>query len=151
MPVGSVQGLRGGRCWCPNGSAVPCRQGPSPTDGAPRGPAWGEPAPPGSTPRRGLGAPRLCAAGPTGAPASGRGRAHRVGCAARPALAVAVTQQHFHSPLPRKPPSQAAPLALTPLLLLPPPARAMPCHAIACHAVPCHAVLCRAAPPGLAA
>lgn len=40
-------------------------------------------------------------------------------------LTVAVTQQHFHSPLPRKPLSWAAPLALTLLPL--------------CCAVPCHA------------
>lgn len=107
-------------------------------------------------------APRHSGSGADGGP----GRRQRQsppcrGCAAHPA--VAVTQQHFHSPSPRKPPGRAAPLALTllPLPLLRPPARAVPRHAVPCgcpglapwrgssDAIPSQAALlaCSAPPP----
>lgn len=76
------------------------------------------------------------------------------GCAAHPA--VAVTQQHFHSPSPRKPPGQAASLALTllPLPLPRPPARAVPRHAVPCGCAGAGAMAreqrCHPQPSGLA-
>lgn len=70
--------------------------------------------------------PSAVAVGMTRVWLSSTGRAHPA--MAAPCLTVAVTQQHFHSPLPRKPLSRAAPLALTLLPLW----CAVPCYAVPC-------------------